>query len=57
VGTRKQAMKTMRQLYGGVEGYDFEEEYGIIAKTIEHERESARGSTEVYVTSSRVLTW
>ena len=29
----------MRQLYGGVEGYDFEEEYGIIERTIEHERD------------------
>jgi MFS transporter, SP family, general alpha glucoside:H+ symporter len=38
-GNKEQAIKTMKQLYGGVEGYDFEEEYGIIAKTIEHERE------------------
>ena len=35
---KEAAMKAMRQLYGGVEGYDFEEEYGIIEKTIEHER-------------------
>lgn len=28
----------MKQLYGGVKGYDFEEEYEIIARTIEHER-------------------
>lgn len=38
-GDKDKALKTMRQLYGGVEGYDFEEEYGIIARTIEHERE------------------
>lgn len=36
-GNKEKAMKAMRQLYGGVEGFDFEEEYGIIAKTIEHE--------------------
>jgi SP family general alpha glucoside:H+ symporter-like MFS transporter len=29
----------MKQLYGGVKGYDFEEEYGIILRTIEHEKE------------------
>lgn len=37
-GERDKALKAMRQLYGNVEGYDFEEEYGIIARTIEHER-------------------
>lgn len=29
----------MKQLYGGVQGFDFEEEYGIIARTIAHEKE------------------
>jgi hypothetical protein len=29
----------MRQLYGDVPNFNFEEEYGIIARTIEHERE------------------
>jgi hypothetical protein len=38
-GNKDKAMKAMKQLYGGVKGYDFEEEYGIIARTIEHERE------------------
>ncbi len=38
-GKKEKAMKAMRQLYSGVKGYDFEEEYGIIARTIEHERE------------------
>ena len=38
-GNKEKALKAMRQLYGGVEDYDFEEEYGIIARTIEHERE------------------
>lgn len=38
-GNKEKAMKAMRQLYGGVKGYDFEEEYGIIARTIKHERE------------------
>jgi MFS transporter, SP family, general alpha glucoside:H+ symporter len=38
-GNKEKALKAMKQLYGGVQGYDFEEEYGIIAKTIEHESE------------------
>ena len=38
-GDKRKALKAMRQIYGGVKGYDFEEEYGIIARTIEHERE------------------
>ena len=38
-GNKDKAIKTMKQLYGGIKGYDFEEEYGIIARTIEHERE------------------
>ena len=38
-GNKEKALKAMRQLYGGVKGYDFEEEYGIIARTIEHERD------------------
>ncbi|RQM08300.1 hypothetical protein DH86_00001503 [Scytalidium sp. 3C] len=38
-GNREKALKAMKQLYGGVKGYDFEEEYGIMARTIEHERE------------------
>lgn len=31
-------MREMRKLYGGVEGYNYEEEYGIIERTIEHEK-------------------
>jgi hypothetical protein len=38
-GNKEGALKSLRQLYGGVEGYDFEEEYLIIARTIEHENE------------------
>lgn len=38
-GNKEQAMKSMKVLYGGIEGFDFEEEYGIIARTIEHEKE------------------
>ena len=30
-------MKSLRQLYGNVPGFDFEEEYGIIEHTITHE--------------------
>lgn len=36
-GKREQAMHNLKRLYGGVEGYDFEEEYGIIERTIAHE--------------------
>ncbi|KAK5053225.1 hypothetical protein LTR84_002199 [Exophiala bonariae] len=38
-GNKEKAMKAMKQLYGGVDGYDFEEEYGIIERTIAHERD------------------
>lgn len=37
-GDKDKAMRSLRQLYSGVEDYDFEEEYGIIARTIEHEK-------------------
>jgi hypothetical protein len=37
-GNKEKALKCMGQLYGGVKGYDIEEEYGIIARTIAHER-------------------
>jgi SP family general alpha glucoside:H+ symporter-like MFS transporter len=38
-GNKDAAMKSLKQLFGGVEGYDCEEEYGIITRTIEHENE------------------
>ncbi|KAK8147894.1 hypothetical protein G3M48_000772 [Beauveria asiatica] len=38
-GDKERAMKAMVQLYGGIEGYNFEGEYGTVARTIEHERE------------------
>lgn len=37
-GNKDKALRCMRQLYSGVKGYDIEEEYGIIVRTIEHER-------------------
>lgn len=37
-GDKDKAIKSMKQLYGGIDGYNFEEEYGIIARTIEHEK-------------------
>ncbi|KAH8724376.1 general substrate transporter [Phaeosphaeriaceae sp. PMI808] len=37
-GNKDKALKAMKQLYGGIEGYNFEEEYGIIERTIEHEK-------------------
>ncbi|GFP57598.1 MFS transporter fmqE [Trichoderma asperellum] len=36
---KEKAIKALKQLYGGVEGFDFEEEYGIIVRTIAHEME------------------
>lgn len=38
-GNKEKAIKSLKQLYGGVENYDYEEEYGIIVRTIAHERE------------------
>jgi hypothetical protein len=38
-GNKEKAIKSLKMLYGGVEGFDFDEEYGIIARTIEHEKE------------------
>ncbi|KAK2128962.1 hypothetical protein NOF04DRAFT_1183665 [Fusarium oxysporum II5] len=38
-GQKEKAMKSLTLLYGNVEGYDFEQEYSIIEKTISHERE------------------
>ena len=32
------AMKSMKRLYGNIPGFDPEEEYGIILRTLEHER-------------------
>lgn len=38
-GHKEKAMRSMRQLYGGIEDFDFEEEFGIIERTIQHESE------------------
>lgn len=38
-GNKEKALKAMKQLFGGVPDYDYEEEYGIIERTIAHERE------------------
>jgi SP family general alpha glucoside:H+ symporter-like MFS transporter len=38
-GNKQGAMTSLRKLYGNVEGYDFEEEYSIIERTIIHERD------------------
>lgn len=32
-------MKSLKTPFGGVEGFDLEEEYGIIERTIAHETE------------------
>lgn len=39
-GNKDQAMKSLKQLYSNVEGYDYEEEYNIIARTIQHEKDA-----------------
>lgn len=36
---REGCFKSMKRLYGNVDGYDYEEEYGIILRTIAHEKE------------------
>ena len=36
---KEKGLKAMRRLYFNVEGYDYEEEWGIIMRTIAHERE------------------
>lgn len=41
-GNKEQALKSLKTLYGNIPDYDFEEEYGIIAKTIDHERETIK---------------
>ncbi|KAL1404926.1 hypothetical protein Q8F55_008538 [Vanrija albida] len=43
-GNKEGALKAMKQLYGGIEGFDYEEEYGIIEHTIAHEREINKGA-------------
>ncbi len=55
-GNKDKAMKSMRQLYGNVEGYDFEEEYEIIARTIEQRKEQLQEEPK-YVHIFRALIW
>ncbi|WOO85967.1 MFS transporter fmqE [Vanrija pseudolonga] len=43
-GNKEGALKAMKQLYGGIDGFDYEEEYGIIERTISHEREVNKGA-------------
>lgn len=37
-GNKEAAVKSLQRLYGGVSGFDIEEEYGIIERTIAHEK-------------------
>ncbi|KEF55030.1 uncharacterized protein A1O9_08683 [Exophiala aquamarina CBS 119918] len=46
-GNKEQALKAMKQLYGGVKGYDYEEEYGIIERTIAHESSMLQGKPTI----------
>lgn len=47
-GKKEQAMKSMKRLYNNIPNYDYEEEYGVIMRTIEHEKEQLE---EVHATS------
>jgi SP family general alpha glucoside:H+ symporter-like MFS transporter len=38
-GNKEGAMRSLRKLYGNVDGFDMEEEYSIIERTIIHERD------------------
>lgn len=35
---KEASIKSLRRLYQGIPGYDFEEEYGIIRRSLEHEK-------------------
>ncbi|OAA61997.1 General substrate transporter [Niveomyces insectorum RCEF 264] len=37
-GNKERAIANMKKLYGGVKGYDYEDEYGVIERTIAHEK-------------------
>ena len=37
-GNKEAAFKSLKKLYGNVPGFDSEEEYGIIERTLAHER-------------------
>lgn len=41
-GNKDKALKSLQHLYGNIPDYDFDEEYEIIVRTIEHEREAIR---------------
>lgn len=43
-GNKEKAIKALQKLYSGVEGYDYEEEYSIILRTVEHERAQLRAN-------------
>ena len=38
-GQKDKCIKVMRRLYGNIPEYDYEEEYAILAKTLEMERQ------------------
>lgn len=59
-GDKDKGLKAMKQLYGGIKGYNFEEEYGIIARTIEHERGALQNNprfVDVFKGLNLVSTW
>lgn len=40
-GQEERAKKNMRLIYGGVEGFDVDAQYEVMARAVEHEREVA----------------
>ena len=48
-GKKEEAIKSLRRLYSTVPGYDFEEEYAIIERTLEHEHR--------VLLASKAITW
>ena len=46
-GKRDEAIKSMRRLFGNIKGYNFDEEYAIIERTLAHEKEVLLQSKEL----------
>ena len=46
-GNRDAAFKSLKTLYGDVDGFNLEEEYGIILRTLEHEKQVLAETVDV----------
>jgi hypothetical protein len=47
-GDKRSALKSMHRLYGNIKDYNSEEEFGIIARTIQHENENMENGQARY---------